>query len=139
MLYTQRSRLALRYRGPGGSDRAVSFRRGPMWAAGETGLMSILATRQFARTRQFLTCHGATTARGHDVRVVLWRLKQNARRAVHVRQVLKGCPPPPDDTAAAGCATARKGRCTSAPATPRSPVPRRVCAPAAARCCASAR
>ena len=92
MLYTQRSRLALRYRGPGGSDRAVSFRRGPMWAAGETGLMSILATRQFARTRQFLTCHGATTARGHDVRVVLWRLKQNARRAVHVRQVLKGLP-----------------------------------------------
>ncbi len=94
MLYTQRSRLTMRYRAPGGGDHPVRFDRSGMWSSGETGLMSILAAENFARTRHFYTCHGANSPRpgGHDVRVVMWRLKQSTRRAVRVRPIVRGLP-----------------------------------------------
>jgi len=94
MLYTQRERLSIRYRKPGGADRSVRFARRGMWASGETGLMSILAGKRFNRTRTFFTCHGndSPQASGHDVRVVKWRLRQSNRRAVRVRSLVKGLP-----------------------------------------------
>jgi len=94
MLYTQRERLSIRYRKPGGGDRAVRFAREGMWASGETGLMSILAGKHFNRTRTFFTCHGNVSARrsGHDVRVVKWRLRKSNRRAVRVETIVKGLP-----------------------------------------------
>ena len=94
MLYTQRDRMTIRYRSPAGRDRGVRFSRAGMWASGETGLMAILAAENFRRTRHFYTCHGANSPRpsGHDVRVVMWELAQNQRRAVRVRQIVTGLP-----------------------------------------------
>jgi len=94
MLYTQRSRLSIRYRGSGGGDHVVRFSRSGMWSSGETGLMSILAARNFRRTRHFFTCHGANSPRpsGQDIRVVMWRLKPNNRRAVRVKPLVRGLP-----------------------------------------------
>ncbi len=95
MLYTQRSRMTIRHRGPGGNDRNVRFNRSGMWASGETGLMSILAARNFAKKRHFLTCQGNNNpnrAGGHDVRVVKWRLRDDARSAAKVRTIVKGLP-----------------------------------------------
>jgi aldose sugar dehydrogenase len=95
MLYTQRSRLSIRYRGPkGGGDRLVRISRSGMWSSGETGLMSILAARDFRQSRHFFTCHGANAPRpsGHDVRVVKWKLKDNNRRAVRVKPIVRGLP-----------------------------------------------
>lgn len=95
MLYTQRVRQTIRYRGPGGNDRNVRFNRSGMWAAGETGLMSIVASPNFSRKRQFFTCHGSNNpnrAGGHDVRVVKWRLRDNARSAAKRRTIVKGLP-----------------------------------------------
>ncbi len=94
MLYTQRDRLAIRYRGPEGADRPVRIQTQGMWVSGETGLMSILAARDFRQTRQFFTCHGANTSTpgGHDVRVVLWRLAGNFTRATRVEPIVTGLP-----------------------------------------------
>ena len=94
MLYTQRTRRTIRYQSPSGRDHAVHIKRGGMWASDETGLMSILAARNFAETRHFFTCHGSNSSRpsGHDVRVVMWRLGKDARRAVRVRQIVTGLP-----------------------------------------------
>lgn len=94
MLYTQRERKAIRYRGPGGADRSVRINTKSMWASGETGLMSILAARDFKKSRHFLTCHGsiASTKSGRDVRVVLWRLAKSFGSAKRVRVLVKGLP-----------------------------------------------
>jgi glucose/arabinose dehydrogenase len=94
MLYTQRDRLSIRHRSPSGRDRVVRFREGRMWHSGEAGLMSILATRGFEKTRNFYTCHANAADRpsGHDVRVVLWRLASDARRASRVRTIVAGLP-----------------------------------------------
>lgn len=94
MLYTQRDREALRYRGPNGADRPVRIRTKKIWHSGETGLMSILAARDFKKSRHFLTCHGAfaKTKSGRDVRVVLWKLAKNFSRARQVRTIVKGLP-----------------------------------------------
>jgi len=94
MLYTQRDRLALRYRGPNGADRAVRINTKGMWHADEAGLMSILALRDFRQSRQFLTCHAARadTRSGHDIRVVLWHLAANFAKATRVRKIVAGLP-----------------------------------------------
>ena len=92
MLYTQRDRLAIRYHGPKGADRPVNIVTTGMFHADETGLMSILAVRDFRKSRQFLTCHGAKAPGGHEVRVVLWKLAKNFKRAHRVRQVVKNLP-----------------------------------------------
>ncbi len=95
MLYTQRVRKTIRYRGPGGNDRNVKFNRSGIWASGETGLMSILAARNFAKRRHFFTCQGNVNpnrASGHDIRVVKWRLRVDARSAARVKTIVKGIP-----------------------------------------------
>jgi glucose/arabinose dehydrogenase len=94
MLYTQRDRLSIRYRSPSGKDRVVRIREGGMWHSGEAGLMGILGTRSFERSRQFYTCHANRADRpsGHDVRVVLWRLSSDTRRASRVRTIVAGLP-----------------------------------------------
>jgi len=94
MLYTQRVRKTIRYRSPSGNDRSVRFNKTGIWAAQETGLMSIVAARNFSRTRQFFTCHGNNSSRasGHDVRVVKWRLREDARSAAKVATIVAGLP-----------------------------------------------
>jgi glucose/arabinose dehydrogenase len=64
-----------------------------MWAAGETGLMSLEVDPGYASNRRFYTCHGSLTAGGrHDVRVVAWRLNAAATAATRSRTLLTGLP-----------------------------------------------
>ena len=95
MLYTQRDRETIRYHGPGGADRPVRINGRGIWHADEAGMMSILAARNFATSRQFLTCHANVSPRrpsGHDVRVVLWHLARGYGRATRVRTIIRGLP-----------------------------------------------
>ena len=92
MLYTQRDRLKIRYHGPKGADHKVRIRTKGMWHSGETGLMSILALRDFKSSRQFLTCHGSFARGGHDVRVVLWKLSKTFNHAKRVRKLVTNLP-----------------------------------------------
>ena len=92
MLYTQRDRLSIRYHGPRGADRLVRIRTQGMWHSGETGLMSILAMRDFRRSHHFLTCHGSFAPGGHEVRVVLWKLSGDLTHAKRVRKVVTNLP-----------------------------------------------
>lgn len=84
-----RKRLSLVHKG---RRRTVRFPRGTVWESGETGLMSLAVAPDFARSRRFHVCHGGYTGRGHDVRVVSYRLSANGRRAVSRRELLTGLP-----------------------------------------------
>jgi aldose sugar dehydrogenase len=92
MLYTERSRERIWWRGPDGLRRIVAANLPGVWHSGETGLMSILAARTFATTREFLTCHGVTTEGGNAVRVVRWRLNAAATQAHRTRTIVPGLP-----------------------------------------------
>ena len=136
LLVTERDRARLSVVRKG-HRRTVRFPSDKVWVSGETGLMSLAVDPAFERTRRFWTCQGWQTGDGHDVRVSLWRLSDDARRASLVRHVVTGLPS--DERAprraAACCSTPAPGRCTSAPATPPTP-PTRVTSPrSAARSC----
>jgi aldose sugar dehydrogenase len=75
-----------------GQRRTVRFPRSKVWVSGETGLMSLAVDPAFERTRRFWTCQGWQSGGGHDVRVSLWKLSGNARRADLVRHVVTGLP-----------------------------------------------
>lgn len=75
-----------------GERRTVRFPGAKVWVSGETGLMSLAVDPAFDRTRRFWTCQGWETGGGQDVRVSLWRLSGNARRADLVRHVVTGLP-----------------------------------------------
>lgn len=76
-----------------GKLRRVSYAASTVWAGGETGLMALAVDPAFRRNRRFYTCQGANLGGGHhDVRVMVWRLKRNARRATLVRPLLTGLP-----------------------------------------------
>jgi glucose/arabinose dehydrogenase len=77
----------------GGETRQVTFPSAQVWVEGETGLMSLEIDPQFADTGRFYTCHGGTRPDGgHDVRVVAWRLNDDATRARKVENLLTGLP-----------------------------------------------
>jgi glucose/arabinose dehydrogenase len=80
MLYTQRDRERITYRAPGGTRRVVADTPAGVWHEGETGLMSIVAAPNFAKSRAFYTCYGGYSNGRRDVRVVKWRLNAGARR-----------------------------------------------------------
>lgn len=92
MLYTQRERKRISYRGPQGRTVVVADSPANVWAAGETGMMGILAAKRFRTTRQFYTCHGSNAGGSPDVRVVLWRLADNYRSARRVRNIVTNLP-----------------------------------------------
>jgi len=75
-----------------GRRRTVRFPVANVWVSGETGLMSLAVDPGFGRTRRFWTCQGWQDQRGHDIRVSLWKLSSNERRARLVRHVLTGLP-----------------------------------------------
>jgi len=92
MLYTERDRERIWWRGPGGDRRVVADSPPGIWHRGETGLMSILAARDFRTSRHFFTCHGAERGDGHDIRVVMWRLNVRATNARRVKTIVPGLP-----------------------------------------------
>ena len=76
-----------------GTLRRVNYAASTVWAGGETGLMSLAVDPAFRKNRRFYTCQGGNVGGGrHDVRVMAWRLKRNARRATLVRPLLTGLP-----------------------------------------------
>ena len=75
-----------------GTRRTVRFPRANVWVSGETGLMSLAVDPDFGQTRRFWTCQGWQSNGGHDIRVSLWKLSDNERRAKLVRHVLTGLP-----------------------------------------------
>lgn len=75
-----------------GRRRTVRFPSVSVWVSGETGLMSLAVDPRFEKTRRFWTCQGWQGQRGHDIRVSLWKLSGNERRARLVRHVLTGLP-----------------------------------------------
>ncbi len=76
-----------------GRLRRVAFPASTVWASGETGLMSLALAPAFSSTRRFYTCQGAnTTAGGHDVKVMVWRLNAGATSATFERRLLGGLP-----------------------------------------------
>lgn len=75
-----------------GRRRTVRFPGQSVWVSGETGLMSLAVDPRFTKTRRFWTCQGWNGTRGHDVRVSMWELTGNERRARLVRHVLTGLP-----------------------------------------------
>jgi aldose sugar dehydrogenase len=84
-----RARLSVLRRG---HRHTVRFPSDRVWVAGETGLMSLAIDPRFERTRRFWTCEGWRTQGGHDIRVSMWRLSDDARRALLVRHVVTGIP-----------------------------------------------
>lgn len=91
LLVTERDRARLSVVRDG-RRRTVRFPDQRVWVSGETGLMSLAVDPAFERTRRFWTCQGWQSGGGHDVRVSLWRLSGNARRASLVRHVVTGLP-----------------------------------------------
>jgi glucose/arabinose dehydrogenase len=91
LLVTERDRARLSVVRKG-QRRTVRFPAAKVWVSGETGLMSLAVDPAFDRTRRFWTCQGWRTGGGHDIRVSLWKLSGNARRASLVRHVVTGLP-----------------------------------------------
>ncbi len=91
LLVTERDRARLSVVRQG-RRRTVRFPSNRVWVSGETGLMSLAVDPAFDRSRRFWTCEGWQTDGGHDVRVSLWKLSGNARRARLVRHVVTGLP-----------------------------------------------
>lgn len=54
--------------------------------------MSMAVDPRFEQTRRFWTCQGWRSGGRHDIRVSLWRLDGDVRRARLVRHVLTGLP-----------------------------------------------
>jgi len=92
MLFTQRDRERITYRAPGGARKIVADTPAGVWHEGETGMMSILAARNFAKSRAFYTCHGGFSDGRRDVRVVKWKLNRKNNDARRVDVVVKNLP-----------------------------------------------
>lgn len=75
-----------------GERRTVRFPSSSVWVSGETGLLSLAIDPRFDRTRRFWTCQGWQASTGNDIRVSLWKLSRNERRARLVKHVVTGLP-----------------------------------------------
>lgn len=75
-----------------GQRRTVRFPRSKVWTSGETGLMSMAVDPRFAKNRRFWTCQGWQSGSRHDVRVSMWKLSTDERKARLVRHVVTGLP-----------------------------------------------
>ncbi|MFC7496069.1 MULTISPECIES: PQQ-dependent sugar dehydrogenase [unclassified Nocardioides] len=91
LLYTQRDRATLGV-WDHGRKHGVKFPSGSVWVSGETGLMGLEVDPRFAKNRRVYTCQGGTTATGHDVRVIAWKLNGKLTRATRLRQLIGGFP-----------------------------------------------
>jgi glucose/arabinose dehydrogenase len=91
LLITERDRARLDAWEAGRTTR-VAFPEASVWVSGETGLMSLAVDPDFASTGRFYTCQGATTAAGHDVRVVAWHYDAARHAATRVNNVITGLP-----------------------------------------------
>ncbi len=89
LLVTERNRARLT-RVTHGERRGVGFPSEDVWVSVETGLMSLAIDPGFRKNRRIYTCQGGTTATGHDVEVIAWRLKR--RKVRRPQPLLVGIP-----------------------------------------------
>ncbi len=90
-LFTQRDRRTISLGTVTGGKRVVGRAAG-IWAGGETGLMALELAPDFARTRNFYTCHGYRSGATKDVRVARWRLNAARTKARLVKTIVRGLP-----------------------------------------------
>lgn len=88
MLYTQRDARTVTMLEPSGRSTVVLSRPAGMWNGGETGLMGIETSVDFAKTGLFFTCHGYRSGSTADVRVVAWKLDRTTRKATFSRNLV---------------------------------------------------
>lgn len=91
LIFTQRDRATVSI-WKDGRTRTVRFPSGQVWVSGETGLMGLEVDPRFAKNHRFYTCQGGTTASGHDVRVMAWKLDDKLRKVVSGRTLVGGFP-----------------------------------------------
>ncbi len=93
LLVTQRERRTLTLVDPAtGAKRNLDFPSEKVWSSGETGLLGLAVDPRFTSNRLVYTCAGWTTATGHDVRVMAWRLDAAHTKATFVRTLRAGLP-----------------------------------------------
>lgn len=91
LIFTQRDRATVSIWAKG-KTRRIGFPSNRVWVSGETGLMGLEVDPGFAKNRRFYTCQGGTTAGGHDVRVMAWRLNPALTRVTGSKRLLSGLP-----------------------------------------------
>ena len=92
LLLTQRDRATLSV-WEDGELREVDFPSDSVWVSGETGLMGLAVDPDVRRNGLFWTCQGGTTqGGGHDVRVVAWKLDEDATAARRQGVLISGLP-----------------------------------------------
>lgn len=77
---------------PGASSSVVKADFSDLHPRGEGGLMGMLLSPDFARTRSFVTCQTHSATDGNDIRLVRWKLSDDERSAARVGSVLTGLP-----------------------------------------------
>jgi aldose sugar dehydrogenase len=103
LLYTERDRATLSVWAKGQRHR-VRFPSRSVWVSGETGLLGLEVDPRFAKNRRIYTCQGGAVSRGHDVRVIAWRLNAKATKATKGSSSSSAASPRrPGGTAGVGC------------------------------------
>jgi aldose sugar dehydrogenase len=75
---------------PDGSVQPVDADFGDLFARGETGLMGLVLTPDFAASRRFLTCQGVQEDDGAEVQVIAWTVDADWTAATRVADPLLG-------------------------------------------------
>jgi glucose/arabinose dehydrogenase len=75
---------------PDGRVQAVAADFGDLFARGETGLMGLVLTPDFATSRRFLTCQGVRESGGAEVQVIAWTADEAWTSATRVADPLLG-------------------------------------------------
>jgi glucose/arabinose dehydrogenase len=75
---------------PDGTVRPVEADFGDLFARGETGLMGLVLTPDFATSRRFLTCQGVQESDGAEVQVIAWTVDEDWTAATRVADPLLG-------------------------------------------------
>ena len=89
-LVTERERLRISIRRTDGSTQVLANTPTGFFAAGETGLMSIVADPDVASNSRFYTCAGYRAGGTQDIRVHAWRLNAARTDASIVDTLLSG-------------------------------------------------
>jgi glucose/arabinose dehydrogenase len=75
---------------PDGTVQPVEADFGDLFARGETGLMGLVLTPDFATSRRFLTCQGVQESDGAEVQVIAWTVDEAWTAASRVADPLLG-------------------------------------------------
>lgn len=95
LLVTERpARLTLLSGGePGAKRTEIKADLGDVYVSGEGGLMGLVVSPDFAKTREFTVCHAYQEGGAPvDVRVVTWKLSEDGTSAEKVRTLVTGIP-----------------------------------------------